>query len=343
MSNPREISHSRGTSWEIIYRVDGRMVRQRFASKKLAESALSRARVAALDGLGITPADAKTTLADYAPRWLAAQQCRHSTLEMYSCHVRNHILPLLGRRPMGSLRRSDISAFIVQLTQKQLATATVVTIYRILAMILRSAVHDRLLVASPCYKIKLPGMPPARLQALTAEQVGDLLEHATQRDYAVLALGVGTGMRQGEALGLTLPHLRLLARELSVEKQCRIVAGGPPEITDELKTASSRRVLPLPAFVVAALARHIELYGLGPQDTLFCSPRGGIWRRGHFNDVVWKPALERAGLPHLWFSRAAPYVRLIPDRRGTASAGDPGSAGSQVHRGDNGHLRAPVP
>lgn len=150
-------------------------------------------------------------------------------------------------------------------------------------------------------------------------------------------------MRQGEALGLTLPHLRLLARELSVEKQCRIVAGGPPEITDELKTASSRRVLPLPAFVVAALARHIELYGLGPQDTLFCSPRGGIWRRGHFNDVVWKPALERAGLPHLWFSRAAPYVRLIPDRRGTASAGDPGSAGSQVHRGDNGHLRAPVP
>jgi len=293
MSNPREISHSRGTSWEIIYRVDGRMVRQRFASKKLAESALSRARVAALDGLGITPADAKTTLADYAPRWLAAQQCRPSTLEMYSCHVRNHILPLLGRRPMASLRRSDISAFIVQLTQKQFATATVVTIYRILAMILRSAVHDRLLAASPCYKIKLPGMPPARLQALTAEQVGDLLEHATQRDYAVLALGVGTGMRQGEALGLTLPHLRLLARELSVEKQCRIVAGGPPEITDELKTASSRRVLPLPAFVGGRPRPAHRVVRSRTQDTLFCSPRGGIWRRG--TSTTWSGSPPSSG------------------------------------------------
>ena len=116
----------------------------------------------------------------------------------------------------------------------------------------------------------------------------------------MLALGVGTGMRQGEVLGLTLPHLRLLARELSVEQQCRVVPGGPPEITDELKTESSRRVLPLPGFAVAALARHIELFGLGPQDTLFFSPRGGLWRRGAFNESVWKPALERAGLPHAY-------------------------------------------
>jgi hypothetical protein len=78
---------------------------------------------------------------------------------VYDSHVRNHIVPMLGRRPMGSLRRTDISAFVVDLTRKQLATATVVTIYRVLAMILRSAVHDRLLAASPCYKIKLPGMP----------------------------------------------------------------------------------------------------------------------------------------------------------------------------------------
>ena len=169
MPNPRKISHGRGTSWEITFRVDGRMVRQRFTSKILALNALARARTQALDGLGITPAESKTTLANYAPRWLAAQQCRPSTLVMYESHVRNHIVPILGRRPMGLLRRSDISAFVVVLTQKQLASATVVTDYRILAMVLRSAVHDRLLAASPCYKIKLPAAPPRRLQALTAE------------------------------------------------------------------------------------------------------------------------------------------------------------------------------
>jgi integrase len=191
---------------------------------------------------------------------MAAQQCRPSTLAMYDSHVRNHVVPMLGGRPMDALRRTDISTFVVDLTHKQLATATVVTIYRILAMILRSAVHDRLLVASPCYKTKLPGIPTRRLQAFTADEVGALLDHTPSRDYAVLALGVGTGMRQGEVLGLTMPHLRLLARELSVEQQCRVVPGGPPEITPELKTAASRRVLPLSAFVVTALARHIELF-----------------------------------------------------------------------------------
>jgi Phage integrase, N-terminal SAM-like domain len=57
-------------------------------------------------------------------RWLATQQCRPSTLAMYDSHVRNHIMPMLGRHPMAALRRSDISAFVVELTRKQLATAT---------------------------------------------------------------------------------------------------------------------------------------------------------------------------------------------------------------------------
>jgi len=42
------------------------------------------------------------------------------------------------------------------------------------------------------------------------------------------------------------------------------------------------------------------VYGLGPQDLVFSTARGRIWKRGHFNDWVWKPALERAGLPHTY-------------------------------------------
>lgn len=127
------------------------------------------------------------------------------------------------------------------MTDKKLAPATLTTIYRNLAMILRSAVSDRILAQRPCYKIKLRNIPPKTLQAFTPEEVGRLLDY-----YAVLASAFATGMRQGEVLGLSLPHLRLLARGLSVEQQARVTPGIGLKLTSELETKSNRRVLPLP-------------------------------------------------------------------------------------------------
>ncbi len=151
-------------------------VRSASASRRapLAVAALARARTAALDGLGITPADGKTALTGRP-----TVPTEHA-VDVLQPRPQPH-RPDARPAPDGTLRRTDISTFVVDLTHKQLATATVVTIYRILAMILRSAVHDGLFVASPCYKIKLPGMPPRRLQAFTADEVGALLGHAPPR------------------------------------------------------------------------------------------------------------------------------------------------------------------
>ena len=55
-------------------------------------------------------------------------------------------------------------------------------------------------------------------------------------------------------------------------------------------------MLPLPQFVVLELARHLETYGAGSEGVVFANRRGETWRRGSFNDSVWKPALRRAGL-----------------------------------------------
>ncbi len=47
MSTPRKIEHSRGTSWEITYRPDGRMVRQRFATNVSVHATAGCARSSA--------------------------------------------------------------------------------------------------------------------------------------------------------------------------------------------------------------------------------------------------------------------------------------------------------
>jgi hypothetical protein len=65
MPNPRRLIHGRGTSWEITYRVQRRMVRQRFPTKAAAVDALAAARVEIRRGTHLAPTEAKTTLAAY--------------------------------------------------------------------------------------------------------------------------------------------------------------------------------------------------------------------------------------------------------------------------------------
>ena len=296
MPNPRKLSHSRGTSWEITYRVDGQMARRRFPTRAQAVDELAKARVDIARGQGLLPVDAKISVADYTEQWLTTLQVRPSTRANYVSYLRNHILPALGRRPLSSLRRSHIAAFVAGLVDKGLAASTVKHCYNVLSMVMRSACYDQVLHTSPCYKIKLPEVPGRTLPLLTPEQVHALLAAAPDCDRAVLATAVGTGLRQGETLGLRLVHLNLLRRQLAVEQQAMSPSGGQPFLTSDLKTPSSRRVLPLPQFVVLELARHLETYGAGSEGVVFANRRGGIWRRGSFNDSVWKPALRRAGL-----------------------------------------------
>src|SRR3954470_2593799 len=112
MSRPRRITHGRGTSWEVTYRVDGQMVRKRLPSKQLADKVLAQAQTRALEGTYTFRRDQKTTIADYAPVWLATLRVEDSTLKNYDTYLRCHVLPALGRRPMTALRRSDINIFV---------------------------------------------------------------------------------------------------------------------------------------------------------------------------------------------------------------------------------------
>lgn len=160
MANPRRLTHGRGVSWEITYRVDGRMVRQRFPTKVAAQDALALARVEIRRGTHLAPAESKTILATYVEQWKAGLQVAPSTREHIEIHVRLHILPIQGRRPLNSLRRTDITALVAHLVDKGLAPSTIEAIYNLLAMILRAAVYDRLLPVSPCFRIKLPPRPP---------------------------------------------------------------------------------------------------------------------------------------------------------------------------------------
>lgn len=67
-------------------------------------------------------------------------------------------------------------------------------------------------------------------------------------------LAAGTGLRQGEAFGLTVDRVDFLRRELRVDRQLVLLPGAPP-VRAPPKTDASYRTVPLPDVVLDALAR----------------------------------------------------------------------------------------
>jgi hypothetical protein len=63
-------------------------------------------------------------------------------------HLRNHVMPFFGDRPIGTIRPSELQAW-VRRRAELLAPATVEVVYRIFAAILNTAVDDRLITRSP--------------------------------------------------------------------------------------------------------------------------------------------------------------------------------------------------
>jgi integrase len=67
-------------------------------------------------------------------------------------------------------------------------------------------------------------------------------------------------------------------------------------IPGEPKTERSRRAVTLPHGVTLELAEHIRRYPPSEDGLVFTAEQGGVIRRPAFGQLVWRPAVLRAGL-----------------------------------------------
>ncbi len=112
-----DIDRRRGR-WVARWRdADGKQHSRAFDRKLDASNFLAGLRADLLRGSYIDPAAGKITVKSYAEqRWLPAQvHLRPNSASLYGSHVANHIVPLLGDRPIGALRRPDCTAFVAAL------------------------------------------------------------------------------------------------------------------------------------------------------------------------------------------------------------------------------------
>ena len=295
----------RGTRWRVRWvSPEGKERSRSFDRKADAQRHLAEVVTDTARGTYLDPSGARVLLREYAETWRAAQGHRPTTRAQAETHLRRHVYPVFGDRPIGTLRRTEVQAWVTRLAET-LAPSTVRTVYSYLAAVLRGAVADRLIASSPCERITLPKVSPARVEPLAVEVVEALAEVVPARYRALVLLGAGTGLRQGEAFGVTVDRVDFLRRTLVVDRQLVLMPGSAPYLAPP-KTPASNRTIPLPGVVVDALAAHLAEFpavereieyraGNAASKTvraslMFTGERGMPIRRTRFSDRVWGPA-----------------------------------------------------
>jgi integrase len=206
--------------------------------------------------------------------------------------IRTHIEGTpLGRRPLRDVRPSEMQAWVTG-RSKVLAPLTLRNLVTTVRSIFAGAVADRLIASSPCVRLSLPSARRERLVPLTVDQVRQLAAAVPPRNRAMVIAQAGMGLRIGELLALREEDVKLDA----VRIEWQIAPG--ETVRCRPKTPTSRRTIPLPQFVAAALNEHRGLFPPAEDGTLFTTRFGAPYSHAYYGAQIFKKAVKATpGVP----------------------------------------------
>jgi len=283
----------RNGRWRARWRTpDGASRSATFDRKVDAERHLTAMEHDKLSGHYVDPSAGRVTVGDFWQTWATRQQWRQSSRDVVESYFANHVQPALGSRPLNSLRRGDVEAWAARLT---VAPRTARQIVQYLSTMLDAAVADGLIVSNPARGAVRPRVDTRPVVPFTSAEVDALRSAAPGWFGVALDLGLGAGLRQGEAAGLTLDRADFLRRQITVDRQLVSPKVGAPAFGPP-KSKRSYRTVPLADVVVEALARHVEEYGVSETGLLLHTPDGEAMSRQRFG-AAWRKLRTSAGLP----------------------------------------------
>ncbi len=345
-------TNGKKAGWRAMWRdQEGRQRSKSFARKSDAQKHLATVEADMLRGTYIDPRAGQITLEEYAKHWMAEQEWRTSTRSLADSHLRNHIGPRLGNRPIAAITRTEIQGFVTSLSRepKALSPKTVEGVYRRLVSILEAAVFDRWITHSPAIRIKLPKVTKQATDNLVVLDLDDVrrIADAAPPWLTALTWTIATaGLRPGEAAGLTLERVDFMRREIHVDRQLTTIvrdAADTPEgetrttaVLAPPKTAASVRTVPVGDSLIAELNRHLAEHPpveMEPGATLLFSNRnrqplkrntlGSAWDTIRKNLALPPAARGWHSLRHTyasWLIEAGLSVVAVQARLGHASA-----------------------
>lgn len=198
------------------------------------------------------------TLTEFLEKWLAdivQSSVRPKTYLFYRDHIRLHLEPALGKKRLEKLTPADVQHFVNDKLQAGLSPQTIRHIISTLRSALNVVVKWQIVYRNVAALITLPRIQKQEMKVFTPEQTKVFLESIKgHRLEALFITALTLGLRRGELLGLHWSDVDLDAATLRVNHALQRFDGKLHLV--EPKTEKSRRALPLPSMLVAALRAH---------------------------------------------------------------------------------------
>ncbi len=207
---------------------------------------------------GLPPPPERQTVGQFLEYWLAQSvklSVRSLTYEGYRLHVRNHIVPALGRIRLTKLTAQDVQELLNDKLREGYAPRTVQYMHAVLRRALVQAFKWGLVAQNVATLVDRPQVRRPEVKPFDPEQARALLVAVKgDRLEALYSVALAVGLRRGEALGLHWDDVDLDAGTLRVRRTLQRVDGKLR--LETTKTDRSRRTIALPQTVAVALRVH---------------------------------------------------------------------------------------
>jgi integrase len=208
----------------------------------------------------LDPSEARQTLRSYLDGWLDGLEGTRApkTVAAYRSDVA-HVTALIGHVRLDRLTPKVLRQMMRALPARGIAPKSQLNVRTTLHTAIEQAVDDRILDWNPVSQVDRPRVQRYDADALSIDQARAVLAAlADHRLYALYAVAVAVGLRQGEALGLTWKRVDFDQGVVQIRKQVRL-EGEPRHrhyLLRDLKNPKRIRDVPLPGFALDVLRDH---------------------------------------------------------------------------------------
>jgi integrase len=258
---------------------------RQFARRKDADNFLVAARNQVARGT-YSPDSNSITIGEAADFWLVRcvnEQLEASTLNQYRGHVANHIKPLIGRLRLSRLTAPMVEQFLDQMLasgrSRMLIRAVLVSVKALIAEAQRRGLVMQNVAAGA--RVKLAKRHSAKVVIPSKAEIKELLEAAPPRWRPLLIVAIFAGLRASELRGLRWSDVDFGHKLLMVRQRADTTGK-----LGSLKSAASRRDVPMSPMVLHALKEWRLACPKGPLDLVFPGRNAGIPSHNTLRDAL---------------------------------------------------------